>query len=211
MHPNARRKTEGFLRYHHIPCHYFLPPGQYPSIIMKDINRPNLQVLKAMPLVQPGRYVQSVSQSVSQYTDGNRKRTDWSQFLLLYVEEIYCLNYRNGWNDWILNKYISFEARNNQLMKGREMSSGVDKNRVVYFLLNSLPTPPLFLFLIPYKMCFLKRVVEQRCMAETRTLNYSSPNYSRSSDWCFSLPHLRQVPAATGHTVLVSVRLKMLY
>jgi len=82
-------------------------------------------------------------------------------------------------------------------MKGREMSSGVDRNRVVYFLLNSLPTPPLFL--IPYKMCFLKRVVEQRCMAETRTLNYSSPNYSLSSDWCSSLPHLRLIPAATAH------------
>jgi len=84
-------------------------------------------------------------------------------------------------------------------MKGREMSSGVDRNRVVYFLLNSLPTPPLFLFLIPYKMCFLKRVVEQRCMAEARTLNYSSPNYSLSSDWCSSLPHLRLIPVATGH------------
>jgi len=79
------------------------------------------------------------------------------------------------------------------------MSSGVDKNRVVYFLLNSLPTPPRFLFLIPYKMCFLKRVVEQRCMAETRTLNYSSPNYSLSSDWCSSLPHLRLISAATAH------------
>jgi len=90
-------------------------------------------------------------------------------------------------------------------MKGREMSSGVDRNEVVYFLLNSLPTPPLFLFLIPYKMCFLKRVVEQRCIAETRTLNYSSPNYSLSSDWCSSLPHLRLIPAATAHIYIYKI------
>lgn len=84
-------------------------------------------------------------------------------------------------------------------MKGREMSSGVDKNRVVYFLLNSPPTPPLFLFLIPYKMYFLKRMVEQRCMAKTRTLNYSSRNYSLSSDWCSSLSHMRLIPATIAH------------
>jgi hypothetical protein len=36
-------------------------------------------------------------------------------------------------------------------------------------------------------------------MAKTRTLNYSSLNYSLSSDWCFSLPHLRLIPEATAH------------
>lgn len=136
---------------------------------------------------------------------------DWSQFLPLYVVEIYCLNYPNGWNDYVLNKYISFEARNNQLRKGREMSSGVDKNRVVYFLLNSLSTPPPFLFLIPDKMCFLKRVVEQWCMGESRTLNYSGRNYSLSSDWCCSLSHLRHVPVARANSSTVHPHNKIVH